>query len=138
MSCSPSAVSQLTVPCTADISALFSALQQHDELAYMSLLDLTRFVRRTHLLKDDILQPQPHTVPTTMAPDVLPPAITTFLSQSFSLSLRAVDHLWEIVKDLAWTLPSVAEELADDELAFEVHGHELGLSETRLPISHSQ
>jgi hypothetical protein len=29
---------------------------------HMSLLDLTRFVSRTHLLKNDIPQPQLHTV----------------------------------------------------------------------------
>ena len=112
------------------ISTLFSAIQQHNELERMSLLNLTRFVRRTHQLKDDILQPQPHNVPVTIAPDVLPPAIATFLSQSFSISSEAVDYLWEIVKDLAWTLPSAAEELVNDEAAFEIHGHELGLSET--------
>jgi len=97
----------------------------------MSLLDLTRFVRRTtHQLKGDILQPQPHNVPVTIAPDALPPTIATFLLRSFSISLEAVDYLWDIVKDLAWTLLSAAEELVNDEAAFEIHGHELGLSET--------
>jgi len=45
-----------------------------------------------------------------------------------------VDYLWEIVRDLAWTLPSAAEELVNDVAAFEIHGHKLGLSETLIVI----
>lgn len=95
----------------------------------MPLLDLTRFMQRTHLLKDDILQPQPHTKPVTIAPEVIPPSITTFLARSFNLSVDAVDYLWEIVKDLVWALPSEAEEQAEEEISFMIHGHPLGLSE---------
>lgn len=84
----------------------------------MPRLDLTRFIRRTHLLKDVILQPQPH--------KVIPPSITTFLSRSFNISVDAVDYLWEIVKDLVWTLPGAAEEQAE-EISFMIHGHPLGL-----------
>ncbi|KAG1799569.1 uncharacterized protein BJ212DRAFT_1248283, partial [Suillus subaureus] len=40
-----------------------------------------------------------------IAPEVIPPSITTFFSQSFNISVDAVDCLWEIVKDLVWTLP---------------------------------
>ncbi|KAG2742470.1 hypothetical protein P692DRAFT_20750466 [Suillus brevipes Sb2] len=93
----------------------------------MPLLDLTRFIRRTHLLKDVILQPQPHTEPVTIAPEVIPPSITTFLSRSFNISVDAVDYLWEIVKDLVCTLLSAAEEQAEEEISFMIHGHPLGL-----------
>ncbi|KAG1873259.1 hypothetical protein C8R48DRAFT_593873, partial [Suillus tomentosus] len=79
-------------------------------------------------LKDDILQPQPHTKPVTIAPEVIPPSITTFLSQSFNISVDTVDHLWEIMKDLVWTLLSAAEEQADEEASFKIHGHPLGLT----------
>lgn len=92
----------------------------------MSLLDLTRFIRRTHLLKDDISLPR--TVPLIVAPDTLPPAIITFLAQSFTLSSDAVHYLWAVVKHLAWTLPGAVEEQADEEDAFQIHGHHLGLS----------
>ncbi|KAG1880155.1 hypothetical protein F4604DRAFT_1922835 [Suillus subluteus] len=45
-----------------DITSLFAAMQQHHQLATMPFLDLTTFLRCTSLLKDDIIQPQPHTV----------------------------------------------------------------------------
>lgn len=112
-----------------DVGALFDALRTHHELAQMSLFDLIRFIRRTHLLKDDICLPQPRTVPVNIAPDLLPPAIITFLAQSFTISSEAVHYLWAVVKHLAWTLPGAAEERADEEAAFEIYGHQLGLSE---------
>lgn len=40
--------------------------------------------------------------------------------------MDAVDYLWEIVKDLVWTLPGAAEEQAE-EISFMIHGHPLGL-----------
>jgi len=129
---SPTSLTSISISsslCATDISTLFAAVQHHDELADISLLDLTRFIRRAYLLKDDILQPQPHTEPVSIAPEVLPPSITTFLSRSFNISVDAVDCLWEIVKDLVWTLPSAAEEQADEEASFKTHGHPLGLSE---------
>ncbi|KAG2348656.1 hypothetical protein BDR05DRAFT_996027 [Suillus weaverae] len=94
----------------------------------MSLLDLTRFIHCTHLLKDDICLPQPRTVPLNIASDTLPPAIITFLTQSFTISSDAVHYLWAIMKDLAWTLPGTVEEQGDEEAAFEIHGHHLGLT----------
>jgi hypothetical protein len=45
-----------------------------------------------------------------------------------------VDCLWEIVKDLVWTLPSAAEEQADEEAYFKTHGHPLGLSEFKSVV----
>ncbi|KAG2336491.1 hypothetical protein BDR05DRAFT_953321 [Suillus weaverae] len=96
----------------------------------MSLLDLTHFIQCEHLLKDDIFQPQPHTEPVTIAPEVTLPSVTTFLSRSFNISVDAVDYLWKIVKDLVWTLPNAAEEQAE-EAAFMIHGHPLGLKMLR-------
>ncbi|KAG1892917.1 uncharacterized protein F5891DRAFT_1197022 [Suillus fuscotomentosus] len=125
---SPTSISISSSLCTTYISSLFAAIRHHDELADMSLLNLTHFIRRAHLLKDNILQPQPHTEPVTIAPEVIPPSITTFLSQSFNISVDAVDHLWEIMKDLVWTLPDAAEEQADEEASFKIHGHPLGLT----------
>ncbi|KAG1739658.1 hypothetical protein EDB19DRAFT_1635636 [Suillus lakei] len=81
-----------------------------------------------HLLKDNILQPQPHTKPITITPEVIPPLITTFLARSFNISVDMVDYLWEIVKDLVWTLPSAAEEQTEEEISFMIHGHPLGLT----------
>jgi hypothetical protein len=45
-----------------------------------------------------------------------------------------LDYLWEIVKDLVWTLPSAAEEQAEEEISFMIHGHPLGLSESESVI----
>ncbi|KAG1890424.1 uncharacterized protein F5891DRAFT_1198229 [Suillus fuscotomentosus] len=76
-----------------DITSLFAAMQQHDQLATMSFLNLTTFLRCTSLLKDDILQPQPHTVSVLVAPNILPPSINKFLAERVNISEDAVDVL---------------------------------------------
>jgi hypothetical protein len=43
------------------------------------------------------------------------------------MSSDTVDNLWYIVKDLVWELPMSAETSAEDEVAFKIHGHKLGL-----------
>ncbi|KAG1760187.1 hypothetical protein EDD22DRAFT_902304 [Suillus occidentalis] len=84
-----------------DVGSLFLAIRQHRELAAMSYINLGRFLRYASLLKDDIIQPQPHTISIMAAPDILPPSITSFLSV-VAISPESVDALWDITKDLAW------------------------------------
>ncbi|KAG2029612.1 hypothetical protein BDR03DRAFT_880340, partial [Suillus americanus] len=79
------------------------------------------------LLKDDILQPQPQRISVSCAPDVLPDSVMKFLATSLDMSSDAVDNLWYIVKDVVWELPMSAETSTEDEVAFKLHGHELGL-----------
>jgi hypothetical protein len=64
-----------------DISSVFAAMQQHEQLATMPFLDLTAFLWCTSLLKDDILQPQLHTVSVLIMPDILPPSVNEFLAE---------------------------------------------------------
>ncbi|KAG1822802.1 uncharacterized protein BJ212DRAFT_1477209 [Suillus subaureus] len=71
-----------TEPCPpldqpTDVGALYDALQTHHELAQMLAVASQpyRFIRRTHLFKDDICLLQPRTVPLSIAPDLLSPVI---------------------------------------------------------------
>jgi hypothetical protein len=97
-------------------------------LADLPFNSLTSFLRRAKILKEDILQPQPHHVSIFRAPPFLPASVTSFLAASLEMPPEAVGILWSLVKDIVWELPSSAEASADDETAFMVHGHELGLS----------
>jgi hypothetical protein len=69
-----------------DISSVFAAMQQHEQLVAMPFLDLMAFLRCASLLKDDILQPQPHTISVLIAPEILPPSINEFLAERFVIS----------------------------------------------------
>ncbi|KAG2152954.1 hypothetical protein DEU56DRAFT_850012, partial [Suillus clintonianus] len=116
-----------------DIRSLFSAMQQHDQLAIMPFLDLTTFLRCASLLKDDILQSQPHTVSVLIAPDVLPPSVNEFLAERFAFSEDTVDVLWDIVKDLVWMLPTAGEAADEEEEIFRLYGHKRGISKSIIP-----
>lgn len=113
-----------------DISSVFAAMQQHEQLAAMPFLDLMAFLRCASLLKDDILQPQPHTISVLIAPEILPPSINEFLAERFVISEDAVDVLWDILKDLVWILPTAGEAADDDEETFKLYGHKRGISKS--------
>ncbi|KIK35164.1 hypothetical protein CY34DRAFT_96614, partial [Suillus luteus UH-Slu-Lm8-n1] len=90
------------------------------------------FLHCTKILKEDILQPQPHHVSIFRAPPFLPASVTSFLAASLEMPPEAVGVLWSLVKDIVWELPSSTEASADDETAFRIYGHELGLTKRTL------
>ena len=94
------------------------------DLSYTAFQHL---LRCASALKDDILQPQPHVVSVIAPPDVLPPIITEFLSDSFHITLEAVDMLWDVVKDIMWVLPTELEEREAVKTMFCLHGKDRGL-----------
>ncbi|KAG1823236.1 hypothetical protein EV424DRAFT_1538567 [Suillus variegatus] len=110
-----------------DVGHLFNAIKKQPSLACITYVDLASFIRHASLLKNDILQPQPQHISVSHAPDVLPDSVTMFLATSLDMSSDTVDNLWYIVKDLVWELPMSAETSAEDEVAFKIHGHKLGL-----------
>jgi hypothetical protein len=112
-----------------DIGRISLALSHHPELVDMSYVTLTRFLHCASMLKDDILLPQPHTVPVTSAPDILPPSITEFLSKSFDIPHGAVGVLWDTVKDVVWALPTESEEDEVIQALFQHHGQDRGIGE---------
>ena len=65
---------------------LFAAMDSHPKLSTINYLDFHTFLRCASYLNDDISQWQPHTVPTDIAPDILPPSITDFLAAVVGLS----------------------------------------------------
>ncbi|KAG1741031.1 hypothetical protein EDD22DRAFT_959108 [Suillus occidentalis] len=97
-----------------DISSVFAAMQQHEQLVTMPFLDVMAFLRCASLLKDDILQPQPHTVSDT------------------------VDVLWDILKDFVWMIPTAGEaaeeeEEEEEEETFRLYGHKRGITPADNP-----
>lgn len=60
-----------------DVRTPFPALD-HPELQDLLYIAITRFLHCASMLKDNILLPQPHSIPVTTAPDVLPLGITDF------------------------------------------------------------
>ncbi|KIK35919.1 hypothetical protein CY34DRAFT_95289 [Suillus luteus UH-Slu-Lm8-n1] len=96
----------------------------------MPFLDLMAFLRCASLLKDDILQPQPHTISVLIAPEILPPSINEFLAERFVISEDAVDVLWDILKDLVWILPTAGEAADEEEETFKLYGHKRGISKS--------
>jgi hypothetical protein len=111
-----------------DVVTLFSGLSNEPELAGLSYLSLTRFIHSASMIKDDILLPQPHAISTSSAPHFLPPSITEFLGESFSLSQHAVHVLWLAVKDIVWTLPGKNEEQEALGTIFRHHGQPHGIA----------
>lgn len=111
-----------------NIGSLFDSVHCHPLLADLPFNSFTSFLRRAKILKEDILQPQPHHVSIFRAPPFLPASVTSFLAASLEMPPEAVGVLWSLVKDIVWELPSSAEASADDETAFRIYGHELGLS----------
>ncbi|KIK91955.1 hypothetical protein PAXRUDRAFT_148350 [Paxillus rubicundulus Ve08.2h10] len=69
-------------------------MQYHPKLTTMTYLNLHTFICCASHLKDDILQPQPHTVSVVIASAVLPPSITGFLAIIAGIS---VNPLWDIM-----------------------------------------
>ncbi|KAG1904180.1 uncharacterized protein F5891DRAFT_1184364 [Suillus fuscotomentosus] len=115
-----------------NIGSLFDSVLHHPLLADLPFNSFTSFLCRTKILKEDILQPQPHHVSIFCAPPFLPASVTGFLAASLDMPPETVKVLWSLVKDIMWELPSSAEASADDETAFRIYGHELGLTKHTL------
>ncbi|KIJ66039.1 hypothetical protein HYDPIDRAFT_27239 [Hydnomerulius pinastri MD-312] len=108
------------------VGDLFSAIHDYPELSSMSYLDFDMFLRAASHLKGDI-SPRPHTVLTDTAPAVLPLTITDFLADVAGISIAAVGSLWDVVRELVWTLPTPQEMRAREALLFQRHGHCKGI-----------
>ena len=81
------------------------------------------------MLKRDIMQPQPLSIPTEMAPKCLPPSVSQFLGDSLMLRPDHVRECWAIFKDVIWDHPTADKARRADNDAFKVHGNKCGLSE---------
>jgi len=117
-----------------DVRHLFNAIKKQPSLACITYVDLASFIQHASLVNNDILQPQPQRISVSHAPNVLPDSVTMFLATSLDMSSDTVDNIWYIVKDLVWELPMSAETSAEDEVAFKIHGHKLGLG--TMPTHH--
>jgi hypothetical protein len=112
-----------------DLKALLQLLRDHKTLQQLSLSTILSFISRASMLKHDIMQPQPLSVPTDMAPKCLPPSVSQFLGDSLMIRPDHVHECWAIFKDVIWDHPTADEARQVDKDAFKVHGNKYGLSE---------
>jgi hypothetical protein len=112
---------------TIALEALFSALRAWPHLLSIPLTLLTCFMHCASLLKDDILQPQPITVPIDVPASVLPDIITQFLSACFDISADDVDFLWEVLNETVWMFPTLDDEHAACACLFKQYGTGKGI-----------
>jgi hypothetical protein len=102
-------------------------LENHSEtLRQLTLGQIVHFVTLASRLKDDILLTQPAHISPLQPPDVLPPSITSFLSDCCGLSEDLVDSCWDVLKDMAWQESNVFKD--HSEMACVEYGHSRGLS----------
>jgi hypothetical protein len=112
-----------------DLEALLQALKDHENLQQLSLDKILTFITRASMLKRDIMQPQPLSVPIDVAPERLPPSVSQFLSNSLDLPPDYTRECWTIFKDVIWDHPMANEAKQVEKDAFRVHGMKCGLSE---------
>ncbi|KAF8426821.1 hypothetical protein L210DRAFT_987136 [Boletus edulis BED1] len=114
------------------IHSLLAAVEHHPAVASLPFSTLLTFLRCAHRLKDDILQPQPHSISVLCAPEVLPPSITHFLAAYLDISIDDIAILWSMVGDLVWSLPTPEEADMLEEDAFRRYGHPHGITRRTL------
>jgi hypothetical protein len=113
-----------------DLEVLLKQLQHHEGLQQLSLGKVMSFVNRASMLKRDIMQPQHPSVPVDEAPEILPPSVSHFLSDSLGIPYQYMQDCWSIFKDVVWDHPSAEESKQADRAAFKAHGGKRGLSES--------
>ena len=80
------------------------------------------------LLKCNIMLSQPAMQLTNNGPEVLPPLIQAFLADSIGIDLKSIPDTWDILKDHAWKMTSLAEHVETEKEAFHEFGWAQGLS----------
>jgi hypothetical protein len=118
-----------------DIDILLKQLWDRDVLQYLSLKKIIAFISQASALKRDIMQPQSLAVPSDHAPDILPPFVSEFLSDSLDIPPLYMMECWEIFKGVIWDHPSAEELKRAGKEAFKVHGQKCGLSKFMLEDS---
>lgn len=99
------------------------------------LSQITHFIGLARKLKNDIILPQPPTVPEMQPPDILPPSIKIFLQSSCGLSEEGVGMCWDLLKGMIW---EGRDSLDSDRILdglFWAHGNHLGLSSSQSFIA---
>ncbi|KAG2038582.1 hypothetical protein BDR03DRAFT_861708 [Suillus americanus] len=103
---------------------LLSHLQRKPSIVNAaSFCTLYHFMNIAFALKDDILLTLPSTHPVDEPPNVLLPAIKTFLGASCSLDDGGIDLTWSLLKALVWTgnVPNKSDTGGTFEQPAEIH-----------------
>ena len=70
-----------------DLLGLLCRLEEVDGLQGLTIQQMLSFLTQASALKRDIAQPQPVDSPSAGTPEVLPPSVVEFLSESIGLSI---------------------------------------------------
>ncbi|THV06144.1 hypothetical protein K435DRAFT_816015 [Dendrothele bispora CBS 962.96] len=98
-------------------------------LKYLTLNQTSAFIRVSSCIKRDILQPQPIPQTTLEAPpDVLPPAVSSFLSKALNIPLEDIPMCWDLLKRDVWEATVPEETKHQDLELFKKYGWEHGIT----------
>jgi hypothetical protein len=111
-----------------ELLQLLAVLESAGNTSSLTLQALFRFVTYAAHLKDDILLVQAAKHPPSVAPDLLPNSVRTFLSIICNLSPEMTDIWWSILNDAIWNGKEFAHLGKTDEALFISHGSLHGLS----------
>ena len=114
---------------TIDLGTLINELRCHKHLSQIPLGKVMSFIQCASALKQDIMQPQPLSVPINHTPEFLLPSISKFLAESLELPDVYVSECWSIFKDEVWRCPSPEVSKKIEREAYDMHGKKWGLSE---------
>ena len=112
------------------LAALTSCPTLHDLTLSQLLISLDVLCA----LKNDISLAQPHPQRATDPPSFLPPSVEQFLSKCIEIDEDHVVHLWSVIKDIVWSLPSWDESKKIREELFREHGWECELSKVLIAL----
>jgi hypothetical protein len=87
---------------------------------------ILRFASYASSLKNDILLSQPASQSESTPPDILPPTVESFLSESCDIPAEFTKSCWEVFKETVWEESEVKRERVEKD--FQKHGHIHGLS----------
>ncbi|KAJ7205322.1 hypothetical protein C8J57DRAFT_1405749 [Mycena rebaudengoi] len=111
--------------------SLHDILQQlaaYPRLIDVTLAQATEFVRLAACVKRDIDLAQPARQSFMVAPDVLLPSVSKFLSSAVGIPLEDIPAMWMIFKKEVWIFQAQdCAALLEDEV-FKVHGWGVGIT----------
>ena len=121
---------------SSNLVDLLCRIEEVVGLKDLNAKQLQDFITRASLLKREILQTQPSNL-TTVIPEVLPPSVVEFLSESIDLPFNAVQSYWSVLKETVWAMPTPKDFRAEDKIAFKDYGWKRGLGAYNQLALHS-
>lgn len=97
-----------------EFTSMIDMLQTSVSLNHLSIGQVMSFITRASSVKLDIQLVQPAQSDHSVAPDVLPPSVAEFLSESVGIPLEHVQECWDLLKGVVWEMPTAQETKATE------------------------